>query len=242
MTQLEYQDLYKKKNKKWQDSVSIYKSIVSKLVTKETVIMEAGCGFSNLYTEEYKRAKHVIGVDISDEYLKMNDLIHEKIVSDLSSIPMIKDGSVDLIISSWVFEHLQTPGRVINEFGRVLKPGGRVIFLTPNALNYIVILNKIIPHWFRVWVSTKLGGELTVEPMETFYRANTVKTIRHMAKTAGLKPEKIILNGDPTYVAINKLFFYVGVLIEVILSLPILNRTKVHIIGVLKKENRKDDT
>ena len=116
MTQIEYQELYKKINKGWNDSVSIYKSIVSKLVTSDTVIMEAGCGFSNLYTEEYKRAKHVIGVDISDEYLKMNDLIKEKIVSDLSSIPMIKDNSVDLIISSWVFEHLEQPDKVIKEF------------------------------------------------------------------------------------------------------------------------------
>ncbi|MEP7103730.1 MAG: class I SAM-dependent methyltransferase [Candidatus Dojkabacteria bacterium] len=236
MTQIEYQDLYKTINKNWNDSVSIYKSIVSKLVTSETVIMEAGCGFSNLYTEEYKRAKHVIGVDISDEYLKMNDLIKEKIVSDLSSIPMIKDNSVDLIISSWVFEHLETPENVIKEFGRVLKPGGRVVFLTPNALNYVVVINKIIPHWFRVWVATKLGGKLTVEPMKTFYRGNTLGTLNRMAKNAGLNSDETILNGDPTYVAINRFFFYIGVFIEAIISLPLLNKTRVHIIGVLRKD------
>ncbi|MEO6728689.1 MAG: class I SAM-dependent methyltransferase [Candidatus Dojkabacteria bacterium] len=236
MTQIEYQDLYKQVNKGWNDSVSIYKSIVSKLVTSETVIMEAGCGFSNLYTEEYKRAKHVIGVDISDEYLRMNDLIKEKIVSDLSSIPMIKDNSVDLIISSWVFEHLENPDKVIKEFGRVLKPGGRAVFLTPNALNYVVIINKIIPHKFRLWVATKLGGKLTVEPMKTFYRANTVGTLKRMAKDAGLNADETILNGDPTYIAINKFFFYIGVIIETIISLPLINKTKVHIIGVLRKD------
>jgi ubiquinone/menaquinone biosynthesis C-methylase UbiE len=236
MTQIEYQDLYKKINKNWNDSVSIYKSIVSKLVTSDTVIMEAGCGFSNLYTEEYKRAKHVIGVDISKEYLEMNDLIKEKIVSDLSSIPMIKDNSVDLIISSWVFEHLETPEKVISEFGRVLKPGGRAVFLTPNALNYVVMINKVIPHWFRVWAATKLGGKLTVEPMKTFYRANTIGELKSMAKKAGLNSDETILNGDPTYIAVNKVFFYIGVFIEAVLSLPILNKTQVHIIGVFRKD------
>jgi len=99
-----------------------------------------------------------------------------------------------------------------------------------------VIINKLIPHNFRLWVATKLGGKLTVEPMKTFYRANTLGTLKRMAKDAGLNTDETILNGDPTYIAINKFFFYIGVIIEAIISLPLLNRTKVHIIGVLKKD------
>jgi len=45
-----------------------------------------------------------------------------------------------------------------------------------------------------------------------------------------------MINGDPTYVAINKVFFYIGVFIEAVLSLPLLRQTKVHIIGVLTKQ------
>jgi len=235
MTQEEYREEYKKINKRWNDSVSIYKDIVSSLITSDTIVLEAGCGFSNLYREEYKRAKKIIGVDISEEYLNMNDIIEEKIVSDLSSFPQVPDNSVDLIISSWVIEHLESPDIVFSEFSRVLRKDGKIVFITPNALNYIVILNKIIPHWFRVMVASKLGGKLTVEPMKTFYRANSVSKIKSLAKNNNLSIDKLILNGDPTYVAINKVFYYLGILIEIILGLPILSNTKVHMIGVLKK-------
>lgn len=235
MFQTDYQELYKKVNKGWDDSVSIYKNLVSKEINENTTVLEAGCGFSDLYKEEYKRAKHVIGVDISDEYLKGNTLIREKIVADLASMPQVKDSSVDVIISSWVLEHVENPEGVFKEFDRVLKKDGKVIFLTPNSWNYIVILNKIIPHWFRVMVATKLAGKLTVEPMKTFYRANSVSKLKYLANKSVLKIDKLILNGDPTYVAINKVFFYIGVFIEAILSMPILNKTKVHIVGVVRK-------
>lgn len=236
MTQVEYQDLYKQINKNWNDSVSIYKSLVTQNINSETVIMEAGCGFSNMYREEYKRAKKIIGVDISEDYLKMNDIIQEKIVSDLSDIPQVPDSSVDLIISSWVLEHLENPEAVFSEFSRVLRKGGKVIFITPNALNYVVAINKIIPHWFRVKVATKLGGKLTVEPMKTFYRANTVGKLNRLMKQNGLSAEKLVLNGDPTYIAINKFFFYIGVFLEKIMNIGPLKNLKVHIVGIISKD------
>lgn len=235
MVQDDYRKLFSKINKGWKDSVAIYKSIVTELINKDTVVLEAGCGFSNMYKEEYKIAKHVIGVDIDAKYLQMNDTLKEKIVADLSYMPQVKDSSVDIIISSWVLEHLKEPQKVFNEFARVLKKGGKVIFITPNGLNYILILNRIIPKWFRNKVARMLTKDLTVDPMPAFYRANTVGGITKLAKNAGLSVNSIILNGDPTYVAINKVFFYIGILIELFYSLPIVRRYKVHIIGVVEK-------
>jgi len=236
MTQDEYRDYYEKINLKWNDSVSIYKEIVSGLINENTVVLEAGVGFSSMYREEYKRAKKVIGVDISAEYLEMNDILEEKIVADLSNFPQVPDNSVDLIISSWVLEHLLTPEKVFSEFHRVLKKGGKIVFITPNASNYIVFLNKIIPHWFRVKVASKLGGKLTVEPMKTYYRANTVRKLNQLISLNNLRLDKLIINGDPTYIAINKIFFYIGIFIEKVLSLPLLRNMRVHFIGVVSKE------
>lgn len=236
MTQDEFRELYKKINKNWNDSVSIYKDMVSREITSNSVVLEAGCGFSSLYEAEYKRAKRVIGVDISEEYLNANKFIQEKIVSDLSNFPQVKDNSIDLIVSSWVLEHLENPEKVFGEFSRVLKKGGKIVFITPNSYNYVVFLNKLIPSWFRNMVARRLSGNtLTVDPMKTFYRINTISRIKKLSKKFGLTSEKIILNGDPTYVAINKLFFWIGLLVEVFLSLRILKESRVHIIGVLKK-------
>lgn len=235
MVQDDYRKLYGKMNKGWQDSVSIYKAIVKSGITKDTVILEAGCGFSNMFKDEYKIARHVIGVDIDPKYLEMNDIVKEKIVSDLSDMPQVKTASVDLIISSWVLEHLKEPQKVFNEFSRVLKPGGKVVFITPNGFNYILLLNRIIPKWLRNKIARMLTKDLTVDPMPAFYKANSVGKIGKLCKNSRLKLNTIILNGDPTYVAINMLFFYIGIAIELVYSLPFLRRFKVHIIGVLER-------
>src|SRR5579885_1857734 len=119
MVQDDYRAEYKKINKGWNDSVSIYKDLVKKEINKDTTILEAGVGFSNMYSEEYKIAKRVIGVDIDASYLAANTTLHEKIVADLSSIPQVESNSIDLIISAWVFEHLKTPEKVFAEFSRI---------------------------------------------------------------------------------------------------------------------------
>lgn len=35
----------------------------------------------------------------------------------------------DLVVMGWVAKHLENPQKVFNEIHRVLKPGGKVIFL-----------------------------------------------------------------------------------------------------------------
>jgi hypothetical protein len=50
----------------------------------------------------------------------------------------------------------------------------------------------------------------------------------------GYERERIVLNGDPTYIALNELFFRVGVLLERVYDLRPLRRAKVHIVGVYR--------
>jgi len=235
MSQDKYRDLYKKINKNWNDSVSIFRDLLKKHIAKNATVLDAGCGFSNMLVDEYNKVKRVIGVDVSEEFLEKNEVLDEKIVANLESIPQIEDNSIDLIISSWVLEHIENPDKVFSEFNRVLKKGGKVIFITPNVWNYVVILNRLIPEKVRFRIVGRLNENLVTDPMPAFYRANSVKAIKNLTKAHGLKIKKLVLNGDPTYVAINKVFFWVGVFIEAFLSLPFFSRTRVHLIGVLKK-------
>lgn len=237
MLQDEYRDLYKKINSGWDDSVSRYKDIVRKYINGDTVVLEAGCGFSDMFEKEYAKAKKVIGLDISEEFLAKNTVVDEKIVSPLEDMSPVSDNSVDLVISSWVLEHVQDPKRVFHEISRVLKPGGRFVFLAPNKWNYVVMLNSIISKKMRMFVVQRMAQDLETDPMPAYYRANSVGVIQRLAKENDMTIERLIVNGDPTYVAVNTLFFYIGVVIEAILALPVLRRTKVHLIGVLRKDN-----
>ncbi len=235
MVQDEYRQLYKKINKNWQESVSLYKQLLYENTKKDSIVLEAGCGFCNLFKEIYAKAKKVIGVDINPKFLEQNKYVDEAIVSDLRNMKKIKSNSIDIVFSSWVFEHLKEPLKVFMEFQRILKKGGKVIFITPNRLNYVVILNRLIPVFIRNIIVRKISKDLVTDPMKAYYKINTLKEIDRLSKKAGLKLKKIILNGDPTYIAICNLFFRIGILIEKLLDIRSLNKFKVHIIGILQK-------
>ena len=51
-------------------------------------------------------------------------------VCDLADIP-VEDARFDAIVFNQVMEHLPEPSRVLREFMRVLKPGGRIIYTGP---------------------------------------------------------------------------------------------------------------
>jgi SAM-dependent methyltransferase len=51
------------------------------------------------------------------------------IVADAHSLPF-KDSEFELVLCTEVLEHVKNPQKVIDEIGRVLKPGGRVILTT----------------------------------------------------------------------------------------------------------------
>jgi SAM-dependent methyltransferase len=92
------------------------------------------------------------------------------------------DASVDLLHCEHVLEHLADPAALMAEVTRVLKPGGRFVFVTPNARSYIAIAARAVPLRLRRKVIERLRGHLsTGDNHPTFYRANTPKTLRRLA-------------------------------------------------------------
>jgi len=51
-------------------------------------------------------------------------------VSDILNIP-VPDASLDVIICTEVLEHVSEPIKVMHEFGRMLRPGGRLLLTAP---------------------------------------------------------------------------------------------------------------
>jgi SAM-dependent methyltransferase len=70
------------------------------------------------------------------------------IVASGISVPL-RDASVDFVIASEVIEHMNDPGTGINEFFRVIRPGGRVVITTPykEKLRYYLCIhcNRMTP-------------------------------------------------------------------------------------------------
>ena len=101
------------------------------------VILDVACGSGYGSKILSKRAKKVIGVDISKEsinYAKEN--FNSKNIEfrqgSATNLNFIKDNSIDRIISFETIEHLKEYTLFLSEIKRILKKGGLFIVSTPN--------------------------------------------------------------------------------------------------------------
>lgn len=101
-------------------------------------LIEIGCGKGEMTAAFADRSKTCTGIDVSSEILRSAPRIANVtyIVMDAVTLDLPQD-SFDIAISSQLIEHLH-PEDVARHFAavaRVLRPGGRYIFNTPNRIN-----------------------------------------------------------------------------------------------------------
>jgi SAM-dependent methyltransferase len=78
-----------------------------------------------------------------------------KYVCDITAIPLPSQ-SLDVILCTEVIEHVLDPMAVVKEFGRLLKPGGR-LFMTAPLLSSLHMdpyhfYGGFTPYWYRHWL------------------------------------------------------------------------------------------
>jgi ubiquinone/menaquinone biosynthesis C-methylase UbiE len=79
-------------------------------------------------------ATSVVGVDVEEDRIDAARLAHPEItfhVSDGGRLPFA-DGSFDGVFMNEVFEHVANEKETLEEVHRLLKPGGRLIIISPN--------------------------------------------------------------------------------------------------------------
>ena len=125
----------------------VYDACVDRLLKPSDAVLDAGCGRTLPVLKKYiGRATRLIGVDLVDFAEECPGI--ETYNADLSRLPL-PDSCVDLIISRSVFEHLTVPEQVYGEFARILRPGGAVVFLTPNLWDYGSLAARLITNSFH---------------------------------------------------------------------------------------------
>jgi SAM-dependent methyltransferase len=94
-------------------------------------VLDLGCGTGHSYTELGPR--ETVGVDIEPAALEGQD--RETRVADMRALPFEGD-AFDSVVAIQSIEHVPDAERMLAEVGRVLRPGGRAIFVTPNRLTF----------------------------------------------------------------------------------------------------------
>jgi ubiquinone/menaquinone biosynthesis C-methylase UbiE len=206
-------------------------------VGPESRVLDIGCGHSELLADVFARTPWTFGLDPDPGALAKNRTVRHKVVGNADQMPF-EDCFFDVVTLAWVLEHLERPETVFREIHRVLRPGGDVIFLTPNVWNYNVWMIRLIPNILHPFFTSRLYDRQEHDTYPTRYRMNSTVTIDTMLRPIGFEKRGLILNGDPSYISFNNPLFRLAVAIEDVLDRPACQQYRVHIIGQYRKSSR----
>lgn len=102
---------------------------VSKTIKPTDRILDAGAGTCP-YKKYFSHA-HYESTDFKNIFVKDPTIKHNFICS-IDNIPK-PDNYYDVIINTQVLEHVEFPQKVMNEFYRILKPGGKLFLTAPQG-------------------------------------------------------------------------------------------------------------
>jgi SAM-dependent methyltransferase len=162
-------------------------------------VLDAGCG-SNSYVRTPETA-HRVGIDISEEQLRKNIFVDEKILGDIQ-VYELPSASFDVIICWWVLEHLREPTEVLSRFRDALRENGIMILAIPNVLSTKGLATKLTPLWFHVWIyrtlyGDKMAGAPGHPPFRTWLRFSiSPGALSRFAHKSGLSVDYINLFED----------------------------------------------
>jgi len=143
-------DIYDKHYRNVATTDTVYKTMIKKYVSSNSDVLDAGCGQHLDYVRLIEPlARFTLGCDLVETFdssLKMSD--SAVVRSNLDHIP-VDDATFTMIICRSVFEHIEQPLRVLQEFNRILKLNGRLIFMTPNLYDYVSIISRLSRHRFH---------------------------------------------------------------------------------------------
>lgn len=114
-----------------------------------TAVLDVGCGAANSYAPRLaRRAGSYVGVDVSSRAVELARAggFDAHVIDDAASLPF-PDASFDLVVSVEVLEHLFEPHRAASEARRVLRPGGKLVASSPNAVYWRLRANLLFGYW-----------------------------------------------------------------------------------------------
>lgn len=177
-----------------------YRSLLLQEVTSATDWLDLGCGWRLLrewlpngdgdQTKLSHLARRLVGIDAVARDVSRNPYVHEKVAGNILALPF-RDAIFSLVTAQMVVEHLEEPRILLNEIKRVLRPGGKLIFLTPNYFNYQVFGASFLPDGIKKRIVRHFEGRIEADVFKTYYRMNTRKKICELAEDTGFGVETI---------------------------------------------------
>jgi SAM-dependent methyltransferase len=210
---------------------SRYETLLEAQATSAGRILEFGAGRGAKELDLRGPGREVVGVDI-DEAVLGNPFVDRAIVYDGHRLPF-PDACFDMSCLQSVIEHLSDPATSFAELARVVRPGGRLLFKTPNKWFYAMVVSRLVPNRLHPRIIGFATGRREGDVFPTFYRANTRRRLRRLLSAAGFSEVELHVHlHGAGYLGFSLPTYLVGVLYERIVNVsPLLEGLRGHIVG-----------
>lgn len=116
-------------------------------------ILEVGVG-TGISLPDYARTSRIVGVDLSEPMLrKAQERVVEFGLSNVEALAVMDaerlafpDDSFDVVVAQYVVTTVPDPEATLDEFARVLKPGGEIVLVS--RVGAEAGLRRAFEHWF----------------------------------------------------------------------------------------------
>ncbi len=198
---------YRNYRDNWDDH--LFRARVLARLSGQSRLLDLGAGAGIVAAMNFRGlAACVCGID-PDPRVRSNPYLDEALVGSGEAIPF-PDGHFDLVFADNVFEHLPDPLRVVREVHRVLRPGGWLLFKTPNKWHYMPLVARLTPHRFHRFYN-RLRGRAETDTFPTRYRANSRGDVARLAAQGGFLLEQVeLIEGRPEYLRISAPTYLLG--------------------------------
>jgi SAM-dependent methyltransferase len=159
--------------------------------------LDLGCGHRLL--SEWRRdaekelvasVPFAVGIDADFDAIRRHRTLTTLCLGDIGKLPFA-DESFDVVTANMVVEHLDDPFTQFAEVARVLSPGGRFVFHTPNAQSYVIGTARLMPEPLKKTLARLLEGRVAEDVYPTHYLANRRPAIERIAAASGFEVEQI---------------------------------------------------
>jgi len=211
-------------------------SLIQKHMPGNAVVLDLGCSRGDPDIPALQMATLFVGCDVDLSGLMGNNQTTNLVMAPMEQLPFYNE-SIDLLVSKWVFEHIQAPEAVFNECFRVLKPGGKMIILTPNSHSFFVLCSRAIPFKFKSKIKKLIFRIHDEDTFKTWYLANSKKRLYCLSRQGGLQNlEWVLLPGMWTFFIFSTpLSLVLRKLEHLICHLPILRNMTAYILAAWEK-------
>ena len=168
-------------------SMSVYHDLIAKAVEPGMTVLDVGCGRGAIAPYSWHQHTNIKlwGIDPDPTAAENPHLESFTLLTDDPNW-QIPSGTVDLAICRYVLEHVEDPTAFFRNLSRVLKPGGKFVFLTPNRWHPAMIASHWLPFGLkqRILALTKRADPHDVFP--TCYLLNSARAVKQAAQRFGL--------------------------------------------------------